>query len=110
MVLTDIANIAAGAYKGWLNAGGQDVDPTYLLYVLGSTSLLSGLWKSLSLSIMINDDGRLGFSHGMVCLENGKVGAPLEDGVKRGLLKVPIGAIEIVAGYALGYFACKVIS
>src|SRR3989344_109705 len=43
MVLPDIANLVAGAYKGYMNAAGQDVDPTYLAYVLASSSTLGGL-------------------------------------------------------------------
>jgi hypothetical protein len=45
MVILDLTNIVAGAYKGFMNAAGKDVDPTYLAYVLGSTSALFGLSK-----------------------------------------------------------------
>ena len=92
MVLPDIANIVAGSYKGYMNATGQDVDPTYLAYVLGSCSLIAGVAK------------------GVKTHKKGRRGSPVAEGIKHGLIFIPVGALEIAVGYGLGYVAHKIVS
>lgn len=106
MVLTDIINIGAGAYKGWLNAGGQPVDYTHLMYILGSTSLLSGLGESLRVNILKNSSGLeyIHTYHGE-CLLKGEEITPAKEGIKKGLRKIPLGMIEMAAGFMMGYYS-----
>ena len=91
MVLPDIANIVAGAYKGYMNAAGQDVDPIYLAYVLGGSSLFTGVAKGIK-------------TH-----KEGRWKSPAAEGTKYGLISIPLGALEIAVGYGLGYVAHKIV-
>ncbi len=93
----DLANVMAGAYKGYMNAAGQEVSSTYLAVVLASTSLCGGVATSFMCGREGSDLAR--------SLEN-----PATKGLKVTLLRIPLGALEITLGYGLGYVAYKVVS
>ena len=40
-------NLLAGAYKGYMDSTGHEVDPIYLLYVGGNTSMLKGIFDGV---------------------------------------------------------------
>jgi hypothetical protein len=106
MVLPDIANIVAGAYKGWMNADGQDVDATYLAYVLASTSVLAGISQYFKAKKHVRSG-----THAFEALtgRQPRENSPAAEGVKRGLICIPIGAAQIAVGYGLGYAAYKIL-
>ena len=112
MVLPDIANLVAGAYKGYMNAAGQEVDSTYLAYVLASTSTLAGVARYFK-TRRENSDPIHSIASKMASSMMGrkhKDESPAAEGVKHGLINIPVGALEIAVGYGLGYVAQKIVN
>ena len=99
-MIPDIANIVAGAYKGFMNAQGTDVDPTYLAFTLAATSILSchARYKKEK-----KEDKLLQNAPATVYRKIKK--NPITEAAGVGLTAIPIGAIEIICGYGLGYVA-----
>lgn len=90
IIIDDLANLGAGVYKGWMNASGIDVDPMYMAYVLGSTSLIRAGLEAREFSDDFENPvvgGAVGFFY------NGALG----------------GAVEIAIGYGAGWLAQKII-
>lgn len=109
--LPDLANVVAGAYKGYMNAAGHDVDATYLAWVLGTTSGLRGVGTWLKVR-RENADPLHGVAQMVASAVLGHEHIPKEpvpEGIKTTLLGVPVGAAEIALGYGLGYVAQKII-
>lgn len=112
-----IANIAAGAYKGYMNAAGQPVSPEYLAYVLASTSTFRGLAHFLKTRSFNRDpeiQGALILANAMASLHGlpdvYKEKKPAVEGVKAGAMGTIFGGLEIMIGYGLGWAAQKVLS
>lgn len=112
MVLWDLVNIGAGAYKGYVNASGVHVNPNMIWQTVGTTSAVAGLAKYLSCRGQENynlENLQSAMFWGMFGM-NPKLTSPIGRGIKRGLAYIPIGAIEFGIGYATGYITQKIIS
>lgn len=77
---------------GYMNSAGQGADPAYLAYILGSTSIFEGIGEG----IKTEKDIRNG-----TCTY--KTQSSVLHGVARAAVCLPIGALEIAAGYIAGY-------
>jgi hypothetical protein len=111
MVLSGLANFVAGAYKGYMNAEGQDVDSTYLAYVLAGTSAARGIGK-FNTTRKENADPYDRLINSIVSMGTGRKYEeknPATEGALGVTVGVPVGAIEIALGYGLGYIANKII-
>ncbi len=109
MVLSDLVNIAAGAYKGYMNAIGQEVDSTYLAVVLASTSTLSGIFKGIQVEMKKRKKPTIEEVILSARRYLPKEKDSVSEGIKHGLIAIPCGALEIALGYGLGWVASKII-
>ena len=132
-VLFSGSNLLAGAYKGYMNAVGHEVDPTYLLYVGGGTSALKGIsdgaycqmynsttekerlegWRTVfreELSEDKIDPELLERTVKEFKAEEDKryLGkSALREGTKTFARALPIAVLEIAVGYGIGYVLGK---
>ncbi len=113
LYLTDLANIGAGAYKGWFNAQGMEVDSSYLGYIWASTTSLNMLGKNLEVRRENNDPIRK-MATTLTAAAFGKEAPPEKKPSVETLKMAGIGgvvnAVEIGIGYGLGYLASNVIN
>ena len=122
MALIDITNIAAGAYKGYMNSTGVDVDSAYLGYILAGSSAISGAYRAIGAARHdVLKTGRKGnklddiLRHSVTKFILGSNQFKIEDknptieGVKGASLRTVISGIEIAAGYGIGYVTQKII-
>ncbi len=123
MALIDIANIVAGAYKGYMNSAGVDVDPTFLGYTLAGSSAVSGIYRAIdSARHDVLKTGRKGnklddiLRNSVTKFILGSNNLKIEDknpaieGVKGASLRAVVSGIEIGAGYGIGYVTQKIIN
>ena len=111
MVL-DLVNLTAGAYKGYMNAGGNEVGSEYLVATVAVTSLLKGV-QSYFNCVKMDNDPKMEFA---IRLREKRTGNKVElpsakmSGVQKGVRSVPIGAFEVMVGFGVGYLAYKVMN
>ncbi len=128
-------NIIAGAYKGFMNATGQDVDSTYLLYVGGGTAALKGSINAVLIKSynFLTEEERVEKCREIFREEIGDMVSPEQlellvlkfmkedearflgkdavwEGTKTFAKSLPAAGVEMIVGYALGYVAGKVFS
>jgi hypothetical protein len=109
MIYTDLANVTAGFYKGYMDATGNDPSSTSLAIVLATTSSIEGIIKFLS--VKEDNKNKLRKTIRKTIDSKYKQKSPVVEGIKCGLIGAPIfGALEIALGYGAGFAIHKVIS
>ncbi|MCA9477631.1 MAG: hypothetical protein KC535_00605 [Nanoarchaeota archaeon] len=125
MVLIDLVNIAAGAYKGYLNASGVEVDPSFLPLVVGSSTAVTTLYGFVAHprhKRLVQGYGQESIDK---VLDNPVTTFALDNvrqynaqdepnttkaSLKRGTGRAIMSTIEVGVGYSLGYFAQKILN
>ncbi|MBI2102410.1 hypothetical protein HYT55_01105 [Candidatus Woesearchaeota archaeon] len=132
-LLLDGPNVAAGLYKGYMNAQGHDVDPTYLLYVGAGTSVAKGAatggitaWlkskrfqKKFDIEAerlkQINPPSKYALIDTHVEQQReqhtemfGSI-SPVYEGTKRVAKSLPVAFLGMLVGYTIGYMSAKLI-
>ncbi|MFC1723335.1 hypothetical protein ACFL0V_04300 [Nanoarchaeota archaeon] len=95
-----LANLSIGLYKGVMNASGQDVDTTLLLYTLGGTSAARSVTAGAFIHLKNQDTDPQRAPH--------KIHNPLSGAAKAGINSTMHGACETALGYCIGYAIQKV--
>ncbi len=100
----DVINIAAGAYKGYMNARGVEVDPTYLYALWGGGTLVRGVLGTIIDSRAHAERNRT------VAVRDRKQFNDFRSFVKSSSLSGLVTGLDILLGYGLGYATSIVFS
>ena len=112
MVILDLINFGAGAYKGYMNAGGNEVGSEYLVATVALTSMLKGVRTYFHVKQM-DDSPRMQAAIELREKRTGKkveFPSPQRTAIQKGGISLPISALEVMVGYGIGYAAYKVMN
>jgi len=101
MLLSDLACVVTGACKGFKDASGIEFNTLYLLPVLAGSAVLTGIFSGVRHKKNIAEKEQDPSVHeGVVKYE--KSLSPIDKGTRVAALQIPLGALEMGAGYFIG--------